>query len=296
MTETTDDPTLAIDVGGTKVAIALVADGRIRERRQFATPRTGRGADLVDAIVREIGATMPARRIAIATTGVVCEGTLTALNPRTLPIEDGFPLAAAMGRATGIRPLVVNDAQAAAWGEYRYGAGRGCGAFAFVTISTGVGAGIVIDGRLAVGRTGLAGHLGHVVADRDGPPCGCGRRGCLETLASGSALAHRGSALLGRTVSAPEVFEQAKAGNVGARALLDEAAEHLAMAFGDLAATCDVDRIAIGGGVGLAPGFIDLVRAAMRKLPAKFERDLCLAVGGADAGLLGAADLADDPP
>ena len=292
MTETIEGSTLAIDVGGTKVAIALVAEGRIRERRQCATPRTGKGGDLVDAIVREIGTTMPAPRIAIATTGVVCDGNLTALNPTTLPIEDGFPLAAAIEQATGIRPLVINDAQAAAWGEYRYGAGRDCGAFAFVTISTGVGAGIVIDGRLAVGRTGLAGHLGHVVADRNGPPCGCGRRGCLETLASGSALAHRGSALFGRAVTAPEVFEQAQAGNVGARALLDEAARHLATAFGDLAATCDVDRIAIGGGVGLAPGFIDLVRTAMRDLPAKFRREVRLAVGGADAGLLGAADLA----
>jgi len=92
VTEISEDPTLAIDIGGTKVAIALVAAGRIWERRQIATPRTGEGADLVDAIVREIGAVMPARRIAIATTGVVCEGNLTALNPKTLPIENGFPL------------------------------------------------------------------------------------------------------------------------------------------------------------------------------------------------------------
>lgn len=295
MTEISEAPTLAIDIGGTKIAFALVAAGRIWKRRQIATPRTGEGADLVDAIVREIGAVTPARRIAIATTGVVCDGNLTALNPKTLPIENGFPLAAAIKRATGTLPLVVNDAQAAAWGEYRYGAGRGCKTFAFVTISTGVGAGIVVDGRLAVGRTGLAGHLGHVVADRNGPLCGCGRRGCLETLVSGTALAHRGSLLLGRVVTAPEIFEEAKAGNVDARALLDQAAEHLATAFGNLAAICDVDRIALGGGVGLASGFIDLVRVAMRNLPTKFERELFLAVGGADAGLLGAANLMAHP-
>jgi len=297
VTEISEDPTLAIDIGGTKVAIAiaLVAAGRIWERRQIATPRTGKGADLVAAIAREIGAVEPARRIAIATTGVVCEGSLTALNPKTLSIENDFPLAAAMRRATGTFPLVVNDAQAAAWGEYRYGAGRGCKAFAFVTVSTGVGAGIVVDGRLAVGRTGLAGHLGHVVADRNGPWCGCGRRGCLETLVSGSALAHRGSSLLGRVVTAPEIFKEAEAGNADARALLNQAAEYLATAFGDLAAICDVDRIALGGGVGLASGFMDPVRVAMRNLPTKFERELFLAVGGADAGLLGAADLTKHP-
>ena len=291
MTEASE-PTLAIDVGGTKVAVATVTAGSIRERRQFATPRTGRGADLVDAIVREVGPVPPGRRVAVAATGLVRGGHLTALNPTTLPIEDRFPLAAAIERAIGVAPLVVNDAQAAAWGEYRYGAGRGCRSFAFVTVSTGIGAGIVSDGRLLVGSAGLAGHLGHVVADRRGPPCGCGRRGCLETLASGSAIGRRGSELLRRTVSAPEVFAEAAAGDADATALLDDAAGHLAEAFADLAAVCDVDRIALGGGVGLADGFVDRVRRAMQALPATFRRPLDLAVAGADAGLLGAANLA----
>ena len=292
MTEVSEESTLAIDVGGTKVAVATVAAGRIRERRQFATPRTGRGADLVDAIAREVGPVPPGRRVAVATTGVVREGHLTALNPTTLPIEDRFPLAAAIERAIGVVPLVVNDAQAAAWGEYRYGAGRGCRSFAFVTVSTGIGAGIVADGRLLVGEAGLAGHLGHVVADHRGPPCGCGRRGCLETLASGSAIGRRGGELLGRPVAAPEVFAAAAAGDAEASALLDDAAGYLASAFADLAAICDVDRIALGGGVGLADGFVERVRRAMQALPATFRRPLDLAVAGADAGLLGAADLA----
>ena len=244
------------------------------------------------AIIREIGPVPSDRRIAVATTGVVREGHLTALNPSTLPIEDRFPLAAAIAQATGIDPVVINDAQAAAWGEYRYGAGRGCQTFAFVTISTGIGAGIVVDGRLLIGGAGLAGHLGHIVADHRGPPCGCGRRGCLETLASGSALGRRGSEALGRPVTAPEVFAEAAVGHADASALVDDAASHIANAVANLAAVCDVDRVTLGGGVGLAEGFIQRVRRAMQSLPATFRRPLSLAVGGADAGLLGAADLA----
>lgn len=292
MTGVSEEPTLAIDIGGTKIAVAMVAGGRVLQRRQVATTRTGRGADLVAAILHEMEGAPPFRRIAMATTGLVDKGRLTALNPQTLPIENGFALADAMEQATGTRPLVINDAQAAAWGEYRYGAGQGCRTFAFVTVSTGIGAGIVVDGRLAVGKRGLAGHLGHAVADRTGPSCGCGRQGCLETLASGSALARRGSELLGRPVTAPDLFDQAASGNDAASALLDDAATHLAGAFGDLAAICDVERIALGGGVGLATGFIARVRRAMDRLPEPFRREVLPAVGGADAGLLGAADLA----
>ena len=271
MTGTSEEPTLAIDIGGTKIAMASVAAGRIRERRQIATPRTGKGADVVAAIVREIGSIPSGRLIAVATTGLIREGCLTALNPSTLPIEDRYPLAAAIAQATGIAPMVVNDAQAAAWGEYRYGTGRGCRTFAFVTISTGIGAGLVVDGRLLIGSAGLAGHLGHVVADHRGPLCGCGRRGCLEMLASGTALSRRGSEALRRPVSAPEIFAEASVGQADASALLDDAARHVANAVADLAAVCDVDQVALGGGVGLAAGFIDRVRCAMQGLPATFR-------------------------
>ncbi len=292
MTVISETPILAIDIGGTKIALATVAAGRLSERRQVATPRTGRGADLVAAILRETGRFPEHHRIAIATTGIVREGRLTALNPQTLPIEDDFPLAAAIEHAIGMRPILVNDAQAAAWGEYRFGTGRGCANFAFVTISTGIGAGIVANGRLVTGTSGLAGHLGHVVTNPNGDPCGCGRRGCLEAVASGSALARRGGAILCRALSAPEVFAEAASGNACADAVVAEAAENIALAFGNLAATCDVDRIALGGGVGLADGFIDRVRSAVQRLPVMFRRELCLAAAGADAGLLGVADLA----
>lgn len=296
MTAASEMPILAIDIGGTKIAFATVTAGRLSNRRQIPTPRTGRGADLVATISREIGGFPDHHRMAIATTGIVREGRLTALNPQTLSIENDFPLAAAIEHVAGTRPVLVNDAQAAAWGEYRFGTGQDCLNFAFVTISTGIGAGIVANGRLVVGTNGLAGHLGHIVTDSNGESCGCGQRGCLETVASGSALARRGGAILRRTLSAPELFVEAASGNDRANAVLTEAAENIALAFGNLAATCDIDRIALGGGVGLADGFIDRVRSAVRRLPAMFQRELCLAAAGADAGLLGVADLACHEP
>lgn len=295
MTAISEKPILAVDIGGTKIAFATFAAGRLSNRRQIPTPRTGRGADLVAAIAREAGF-RELDRIAVATTGIVRKGRLTALNPETLPIEDEFALADAIEQATGTRPIVVNDAQAAAWGEYRFGIGLGCANFAFVTVSTGIGAGIVANGQMVIGRNGLAGHLGHVVTDPNGEPCGCGRRGCLEAVASGSALARLGGASLGRTISTPELFDEAKSGNARAEAVLTAAAENIALAFGNLAATCDVDRIAVGGGVGLAEGFIERIRDAAGRLPQEFRRELYLPTAGADAGLLGVSDLADVDP
>jgi N-acylmannosamine kinase len=292
VTEVSSFPVRAVDIGGTKIALATVENARLVDRRQFPTPRTGRGEDLVSAIVGALDE-MPGRGpIAIATTGMVDEGRLTALNPDTLPIENGFPLVDALSRAIGSRPLLLNDAQAAAWGEYRHGAGQGCASFAFMTVSTGIGAGLVVDGRLLVGRRGLAGHLGHVVSDPAGPPCGCGRRGCLEMIASGTALARRGSAALGRPVSAPELFAHAAEGDATAERLILDAAQHIAVALGDLAASCDVERIALGGGVGLASGFLERVVEVAGDLPPTFRREIVQAEAGPDAGLIGVAALA----
>ena len=186
---------LAIDIGGTKIAFAEVIGNRVSNRRQIPTPRSGGGDALVDAIAAEIKSVRPAR-FAVAATGIVSDGMLTALNPVTLPIEDRYPLAARLTLATGMNPVVVNDAQAAAWGEYTFGAGRGCRSFMFVTVSTGVGGGLVFGGRLQIGAVGLAGHVGHMTVP-GGLGCGCGRHGCLETIASGTSIARRFSELAG---------------------------------------------------------------------------------------------------
>lgn len=290
MTETSD-PVLAIDIGGTKVALAIVVGGQVTHRVQIATPRSGRGADIVEAIA-EHAALLPLTTAAgVATTGIVDHGHLTALNPATLPIEDRFPLVEALRQRLSRPILAINDAQAAAWAEYSIGAGRGAARMTFVTVSTGIGAGIVLDGRLQSGPRGLAGHVGHMMRDASGPLCGCGRRGCVERIASGSAIGMLATEMLGRQVAAPEVFAAAEGGDERCAKLLDRAADALANTLCDLVACLDIDRIVLGGGVGLAEGFLQRVEKSMETLPAIYRRPIVRAGMGADAGLVGVAAL-----
>lgn len=294
MTAISERPALAVDIGGTKIALAIVVDGQVRQRRQIATPRTGRGADIVAAIAEQASDLEEAPIVGVATTGIVDDGHLTALNPATLPIEDRFPLVEALRTRLGWPVLAINDAQAAAWAEYRLGAGRGTERMAFVTVSTGIGAGLVLDGQLQSGPRGLAGHIGHMVGDPAGPPCGCGRRGCVERLASGTAIGELGSGVLGRSMPAPAVFEAAAAGDRQCEAVIAAAAGALASVFCDLVATLDLERIVLGGGVGLAPGFLDRLTRSMNDQPGIFCRPVVLAAMGADAGLVGVAALASE--
>ena len=162
---------------------------------------------------------------------------------------------------------------------------------AFVTVSTGIGGGLVLDGRLQVGARGLAGHVGHTISDPNASDCGCGRPGCIERLASGSAIGRVATERFGRTLAAPEVFTLAAGGDAVASAILEEAATAVARRVTDLAALLDIDRAVIGGGVGLAPGFIDRIAAAVSREPAIFQRSVVKAGMGADAGLVGVALL-----
>lgn len=292
MTAAISDYVLGIDIGGTKTAAALVDNDRIVAREQVETPRTGRGADIVEAIVALASRLPSSRGLGVATTGIVRNGALTALNPTTLPIENNFPLADALEMRLGARPLLINDAQAAGWGEYRFGAGRDVRAMAFVTVSTGIGGAFVLDGRLQVGGRGLAGHIGHVVVEPDGPACGCGRRGCVERLASGTAIAALASEAFGRPLGAPEVFAMAEGGDPVAEGIINAAATYLARIMANAIAEFDLDCVVVGGGVGLAPGFLDRVSGHLAREPENFWRPLLRARLGADAGLIGAAALA----
>ena len=195
-------------------------------------------------------------------------------------------------RALGLPVRLLNDGAAAAWGEYRFGAGRGARSLVFVTISTGVGGGIVLHGRPLSGRQGLAGQVGFLTADPDGPPCGSGRRGTLESVASGAALARQATEVFGRPLDAPALFAL-HGRDPRADAILDAAAAATARAFADLAALLDPDRIVVGGGVGLAPGYLELVAAHLAAEPELFRPPLARAELGADAGLIGAASWAE---
>ena len=176
-----DQKILAVDLGGTKTLLGLVGAGVCGPALRIATPTSG-GPEAWLAAVAD--AAEPWRgtyaKAAIAVTGLVADGRWWALNPATLPVPPGFPLVADLQRRLGVPVRALNDAQAAAWGEYRFGAGQGLDML-FVTISTGIGAGIVLGGRLLTGHRGLAGHLGQFRAEDVAAPW-------LENLASGAAL------------------------------------------------------------------------------------------------------------
>ena len=199
----------------------------------------------------------------------MADGTLRAVNQTMFRLSAPVPFASMLEAALGLPVRLLNDGAAAAWGEYRFGAGRGARSLVFVTISTGVGGGIVLHGRPLSGRQGLAGHVGFLTADPDGPPCGSGRRGTLEFVASGAALARQATELFGRPLDAPALFTL-HGRDPRADAILDAAAAATARAFADLAALLDPDRIVVGGGVGLAPGYLELVAAHLAAEPELF--------------------------
>ena len=273
---------LAIDLGGTKTLAALVRDGRTLEVRRVATPRGLPPERLLDAAT-ELAGGWEGRfgRVAVAVTGRVANGSWSAVNPAVLAVEGAYPLVEAVRARWRVPVTALNDAQAAAWGEYRFGAGRGLDV-AFVTVSTGVGGGFVCGGRLLVGGRGLAGHVGRL-------RCGIGPGAvALEDVASGGALGRDGAPF--GAADAEAVF--AAAGAEWAETLVDRAAEALAGACASLQALVDPDRIVLGGGVGLAPGFAERVRRHLDELPDALRPEIATAALGVEAGLVGVADYA----
>jgi predicted NBD/HSP70 family sugar kinase len=281
---------IALDIGGTKIAAALVSGASVLARTESAT-RADRGPQPVveDAVnlVAAIAEGATHKPVCVAATGRVDNGRVSAVNPATLPGWESFPLADALAERLGRSVRVVNDAHAAAWGEARFGAGRGCHGFAFVTVSTGVGAGVVADGRLLVGARGLAGHVGFV---RNHGVDGLGAS-TLEGRASGAAIALAASSAFGRVATTRDVFARAHAGDAVADRILDGAAHALATALVDLRWVLDPDRVAIGGSVGLAPGFWERLVTAIGRLEPGDPLLVVRAELGTDAGLIGAADL-----
>ena len=300
-------PTIAVDLGGTKISAAIVEGPVVRHRMVSDT----RGHEGVDAVVRRItdvigavtasgadaGPCMEDAPLAVAATGRVAGGRVHAVNDATMPGWADVPLRDLLGTATGRDTVVVNDAHAAAWGEYLFGAGQGTHGCAFVTWSTGIGGGLVIDGRPWVGVHGLAGHVGFVreptleAASNDAPvfvP--------VERLAGGRALDRAAFDLdggeLGHPGDARSLLNRASKGDVRARAVLDRAVERVSRAVAALQLIADVEVVVVGGGVGLAPGMIDRLRDALESDPLTPEGivpTLRPASLGVDAGLVGAA-------
>ncbi|MBL8699728.1 MAG: putative N-acetylmannosamine-6-phosphate 2-epimerase [Alphaproteobacteria bacterium] len=282
-----DGPVLGIDIGGSKILVGLVEGARVESVARIETPRMAGAEAWLDAVAHAVAPLRGRYRIAAAAvSGIVRDGCWSAANPATLPVPDGFPLEAALGARLGCRVRAYNDAQAAAWGEWRFGAGAARD-MVFVTISSGIGGGIVLDGRLLVGATGLAGSLGQsllAAADDSGAER-------LEDRAAGLGLARRAAAA-GRDGDAVSIWRASQAGEAWAVALVDEGLAALARALATLKAIVDPAVIVVGGGLGLAPGYLAALAARLDRQAPLYRLELRPAALGAAAGLVGAADLA----
>lgn len=287
---------LAIDIGGTKVAAARVEQGVTIERRQL--PMVADAASFA-ALVERLTAGWPApAHVGVCTTGYIDHGCVHSVNHDIIKFWDGYALADLLQRHFSCPITLINDGQAAAWGEYtaRQRDPTPAGNLLFITLSTGVGGGLVLDHQLRIGPHGLAAHVGHVgvrLAALDGVTrCGCGRLGCLELIASGSSLSRQASALLGKPVSSAELFALA-ATDHEAEAILAHAAQAVAEAISGLHMAVDLQEVVIGGSVGLASGMLARIQQALAALELRAAPLISAARQRGDAGLAGVIALYD---
>jgi N-acetylmannosamine-6-phosphate 2-epimerase/N-acetylmannosamine kinase len=265
-TPSSRQPILAIDIGGTKTLVALVAGYEIVESRRIATQRT-RGPDvwLNDIAQLARGWRGGFEMAGVAVTGAVKGGRWWSRNPAVLSIPPGFPLVERLSDRLNANVIALNDAQAAAWGEYRLGASKASD-MVFLTISTGIGGGIVQGGRLVTGRNGLSGHVGQMQVPVDG---GYQR---LEDIASAVAL-EREAALGGHRTSGSEILSAAGAGEAWADEIIETSIDRLALSLGSIQITIDPDCFVIGGGLGLASGYLDRLRRRLASIDERMRPD-----------------------
>ena len=298
------DQALAIDIGGTKIAVGLVGDGGdLGHHAQLPTPDGDAEAiwAVVDTLVTEALAAAGGhvRGVGIASAGPIDlqSGTVSPINVTQWQC---FPIVERVTELVGAPARLGGDGLCMAMGERWRGAGRGAQFMLGMVVSTGVGGGLVLDGAPYDGRTGNAGHVGHVVVDPDGGPCTCGGRGCVETIASGPNMARwarENGWEAPPEADAKELADAANAGDPIALKAFRRGATAVAAMIASVGAVCDLDRVVIGGGVAKSGALLfDPVREVLAvHAGLSFLHDLKVVPAelGGDAGLVGAAALVD---
>ena len=273
---------LAIDIGGTKLAVGVVSSGgELLSRMQIQTPAT----DVWGALKKLIDAQMLQTNVQLEACGVGCGGPMTLggerVSPLNIPDWRGFGLRSAIESATGLQTYIANDAQALVLGEVWCGSAVGVSDVIGMVVSTGVGGGIVSNNKLVTGQFGNAGHIGHVIVEPDGRLCECGAHGCLEAHVSGKSI----HAITGQPSEHASNEVKIEAGKLVGRALVS------------VGALMDLRLCVIGGSVALGFGelFFEAVQHELdRSARLEFIRGMkALPVGLGDAApLIGAASLA----
>lgn len=303
---------VGVDVGGTNVRAGLVDDaGKIVDQERAATPEEGRArfdviVELVTAVVTRAGAAgVP---VGVGAAGLVDLAGVVRYAPnldwRDAPLRDDLQ------DALGVRVRVENDAAAAAWGEYVVGAAQhASGGALMLTVGTGVGGGLIMDDRLVRGATGIGGEFGHMIVAEGGPRCPCGNRGCLEAMASGTAIGRMGREAVAdgaapdsalhdvQELTGADVTDAAQRGDELAVQVLARAGSWLGVGIASLVNSLDPEVVLIGGGVTAAGALLlePAVEAYEERVVARRHRTVppvLRAELGDDAGLIGAALLA----
>ncbi|WP_433940469.1 ROK family protein [Paenibacillus lautus] len=260
---------VGVDLGGTKIAAALFdSEGQLLNREQMETAGARTAEEVVARItnmIRSVSGGHPLRGVGMASPGTVNSREGIVIHGTNLPEWTNVPLKAWMERDLNTEVQVLNDANAAAWGEYVRGAGRGSTNMVYVTLSTGIGSGIVLDGKLFLGSNSFAGELGHHIIDPSGPQCNCGSHGCWEVFASGTAIGLAASqrmltqssviselAAADGGVNARHVFEAKRLHDPVAVEVIDRAVYYMALGLVNVIHSFNPDRIVVGGGVSRA--------------------------------------------
>jgi len=307
-----------VDVGGTKVAAGLVdANGEISSHMRVPMVSNLSAQEGLSAVLAAIAKVLANGTEHVSGIGICAPGPLdpttgVILNPPNVPCWRNFPLAESIQKTYHVPVRVDNDANAAALAETRWGAARGYRNVFYATIGTGIGTGIIFDGHIFHGRTGAAGEGGHVSIDYRGPLCGCGKPGCIEVLASGTAIAKRARERIAAgckssilelaaknldAVTGEVVGKAFAAGDPLATEILTETAEMIALWLGNMIDLLDPDIIVIGGGAAaLFSPFFDYLRQRIPQLtvnPHANEVPIVSSRYGTDSGIAGGAALCE---
>jgi glucokinase len=289
--------TLGLDLGGTKIAAAVVEDGTVLDQERCDTPQSG-----FEAVVVALAGSAQAligRHPDIAGVGIGSPGPLDyeqgmVLFAPNIPGMDRAPLVPELERLLGRHVVLENDANAAGYAEHLYGAARDLETSIYLTISTGIGGGLFIGDRLIRGAHGLAGEIGHMIVLPGGPIDGDGHHGTLESIAAGRAIAREGSYAHGRLMTTEEVFDLARSGERKAMAIVDNAARFTGIGIANLVKVFDPAGFVIGGGMSQVGSFyLDRIRAAAEQYLVGYPvPELRPALLGTAAGVIGAAAVA----
>jgi glucokinase len=306
---------IGIDIGGTKIAGALVSEeGQIVRELKVPTPASDSDAiaDAVVALVDELSTGVEVAAAGIAAAGFIDADRAVIRYAPNLSWRNE-PFKAKLAARLSIPVFIDNDANAAGWAEYRFGAGAGVKHMIMLTVGTGVGGAVIVDGHMLRGGFGIAAELGHINMVPEGVLCGCGQKGCLESYGSGTALLKAAKALAASgdprgarlaelerevgTLTGAEVYRAILEKDRGALDLLEDLGSMLGRAVASLVAVLDPELVVIGGGVSAAGDLLlDPIRKAyLEHLPARgFRPELRIEAAQLvnDAGVVGAADLA----